>query len=148
MSADDAVFVDTNVILYWLASRDAAKHARAAEWMDLLWDSGAGRISWQVIQEMYANASRKLRVPESHARSVVELLSEWQMPEMGIEVLRRAWLWSDKAHLSLWDALILAAAERCQCRWLLSEDFQDGRKYGTVTVINPFRHRPAEFEFR
>src|SRR5579864_7005383 len=145
MSGDDPVFVDTNVILYWLASNDAAKNKRATEWMDLLWRSGAGRISWQVIHEAYTNATRKLGVSEAHARAVIELLSEWNMPEMGLEMVRRAWHWSGAAKMSYWDGLILGAAEQCQCRWLLSEDFQDGRKYGKVNVINPFRHAAAEF---
>lgn len=145
MRDDDLVFVDTNVILYSLASHDPAKHRRAARWMDLLWDSGAGRISWQVIHETYADAIRKLNVSKAHARALVDVLSEWHKPEMGLETVRRAWHWMDAAHVSYWDGLILGAAEQCACRWLLSEDFQDGRRYGKVFVIDPFRHEPAEF---
>ncbi len=51
----------------------------------------------------------------------------------------------DTAQLSFWDALIVAAAERRGCQWLLSEDFQAGRKIGPVTVVNPFRALPEEF---
>jgi len=50
----------------------------------------------------------------------------------------------DQADLSYWDALILAASERLGCRWLLSEDFQHGRKYGSVLVLNPFRTKPED----
>jgi len=32
---------------------------------DKLWASGAGRISWQVLNEFYFNAVRKLGVPTS-----------------------------------------------------------------------------------
>jgi predicted nucleic acid-binding protein len=144
MTRPDPVFVDTNVILYWLASHDSAKNKRAAEWMDLLWSSGAGRISWQVLHECYTNATQKLKVPTARARAVIELLSEWQMPEMGLEIVNRAWHWNDSAQTSYWDGLIVGAAEQCACRWLLSEDFQDGQKYGKVTIVNPFRHAPAE----
>jgi predicted nucleic acid-binding protein len=49
----------------------------------------------------------------------------------------------DTAQLSYWDALILAAAQRCGARYLLSEDFQSGRHYGDVEVLNPFEHAPA-----
>src|SRR5437868_4507758 len=122
MRDDDPVFVDTNVILYSLASHDSAKNKRASEWMNLLWDSGAGRISWQVIHESYTNAITKLNVSKAHARALIELLSEWHMPEMGLGTVRRAWHWSDAAHVSYWDGLILGAAEQCECRWLLSED--------------------------
>lgn len=41
------------------------------------------------------------------------------------------------------DARILAAAERARCRWLLSEDFQAGRQFGSVTIVNPFRNEPG-----
>jgi len=33
---------------------------------------------------------------------------------------------------------VVAAAVRAQCRYLLSEDFQDGMVFGDVTVIDPF----------
>jgi predicted nucleic acid-binding protein len=50
----------------------------------------------------------------------------------------------DAAHISYWDAMIVGAAELSQCRWLLTEDLQDGRSFDTVTVINPFRLFPEE----
>jgi len=40
--------------------------------------------------------------------------------------------------LSWWDSLIVAAAELQGCALLLSEDFQNGGAYGSVTVRNPF----------
>jgi predicted nucleic acid-binding protein len=40
--------------------------------------------------------------------------------------------------LSFYDALIVAAAADASCRVLLSEDLQHGRKFGAVTVENPF----------
>ena len=54
----------------------------------------------------------------------------------------------DDAQLSYWDALIVAAAERCGARYLLSEDFQPGRTYGTIQVVNPFERSPSEFFFQ
>jgi predicted nucleic acid-binding protein len=60
-----------------------------------------------------------------------------------MEHIRRAWHWMDEAQLSYWDALILSSsAEASGCQWLLSEDFQNGRAYGSVTVINPFSQAP------
>jgi predicted nucleic acid-binding protein len=35
--------------------------------------------------------------------------------------------------------LALAAADRIGVRYLLSEDFQDGRTLGGVTFVDPFR---------
>ena len=40
--------------------------------------------------------------------------------------------------LAFYDALILAAALEAGCETLYSEDFQPGRRFGDLTVINPF----------
>jgi predicted nucleic acid-binding protein len=40
--------------------------------------------------------------------------------------------------LSWFDAHLLAYAEVYGLASLISEDFQHGRRYGTVTVVNPF----------
>jgi predicted nucleic acid-binding protein len=40
--------------------------------------------------------------------------------------------------LSWFDAHLWAAAEYFGMEEILSEDFQDGRRYGTVRIRNPF----------
>ena len=57
-------------------------------------------------------------------------------------MFERAWFWTDQAQVSFWDGLIVAAAERMRCRFLLSEDFQAGREFGPITTVNPFNHLP------
>jgi predicted nucleic acid-binding protein len=45
-----------------------------------------------------------------------------------------------RAHaLSVYDALIVAAALDAGCQLLCSEDLRHGQKFGTLTVENPFR---------
>ena len=41
--------------------------------------------------------------------------------------------------LGFWDALLCATAERAGLRYLLTEDLQDGRRLGGLTIVNPFR---------
>jgi predicted nucleic acid-binding protein len=41
--------------------------------------------------------------------------------------------------LAFWDALLCATAERAGLRYLLTEDLQDGRRLGQLTIVNPFR---------
>jgi len=144
-AAGDTCFVDTNLLLYAFDPVDAGKHEVAKQWMELLWSSNSGRISWQVLNEFYANAERKLRLPAPAARKTVEELAEWQPVGFQMSSILRAWHWMDQAGLSYWDGLILAAAEHLGCRWLLSEDFQADRKYGSVQVVNPFRTDPSDF---
>ena len=41
--------------------------------------------------------------------------------------------------LSLWDAMILAAAQASGARELLTEDLNHGQNYGGIRVVNPFK---------
>jgi predicted nucleic acid-binding protein len=121
------------------------KQEAARLWVSAAWETGAGAVSWQVLNEVYYNGLRKLRSPAAEVRMVVEWYSEWQPIGFSMGLLHRAWKWADLAGLNYWDALILASAEVSGCRWLLSEDFQHGRRYGTVEVVNPFRTGPEAF---
>lgn len=138
------IFVDTNVFLYKLDAASPEKQARAERWIGSLWQSRSGRTSWQVIQEFYADATGKFRIGSEDARTVARAMLEWEPFVPDAEALTRAWRWSDAAQLSFWDAMIVAAAERCDCDYLLSEDFQAGRQFGVVRVVNPFSTAPGD----
>lgn len=142
------VFVDTNVLLYSYDISELAKHDRCCEWLDALWVGRRGRVSWQVINEFYANLIRKQTVSSSEARLATEEYCRWKPASPSFATLQRAWHWCDATQANFWDGLIVAAAEQSECRWLLSEDFQSGRKFGGVTVVNPFEHEPAEFDLQ
>lgn len=145
MSAEGSFFVDTNVLLYSISATEPLEQPSAKHWVDTMWTPRRGRISWQVIHEFYSNAVRKLGVQTPVARAAVERLVLWNPAPPRPATLRLAWHWCDAAQLNYWDALIVAAAEQSKCRWLLSEDFQAGRKFGAITVVNPFLREPREF---
>lgn len=141
MGGDGAVFVDSNVFFYALDDKNPDKGRLACRWRESLWTSSLGGVGWQVINEFYANAIR-LGATKQEARRHVELMSQWQPAAYGLGILHRAWHWIDASEVSYWDALILPSAESMHCRWLLSEDFQLGRKFGELTVLNPFQMSP------
>lgn len=145
MTGDGPVFVDTNVLLYWIDTTHLAKQQASRAWVTALWESGIGRTSWQVLNEFYVNATRKLNAPAKDARSIVEAYAQWQPTGFGLGLVRRAWEWNDSTGVAYWDALILSAAEQAGCRYLLSEDFQHDRLYGSVRAIDPFRTDPSAF---
>lgn len=145
MPAGDRFFVDTNVLLYEIDASEPKKQRQAHSWINMLWEESAGALSWQVLHEFYVNATKKPGSSVSHARSVVELFTQWQPVDTTCALIQRGWYWTDTAKISYWDALILAAAERRGCQWLLSEDFQAGQKLGSITVVNPFGKQPEEF---
>jgi predicted nucleic acid-binding protein len=138
--------VDTNVLVYCRDASETEKQARAAAWMAALWESRAGRLSFQVLQEFYVTVTAKLApgLPPELARRDVRALLAWQPLPVDGRVLERAWHLQDLFRLPWWDALIVAAAQATGCRYLLSEDFQDHLELGNLTIVNPFRTRPDE----
>jgi len=45
--------------------------------------------------------------------------------------------------IAFWDALMCATAGRAGLHYLLSEDMQDGRRFGARTIVNLFRPENA-----
>jgi predicted nucleic acid-binding protein len=148
MTAGNLFFTDTNVLLYEHDQRNPTKQRAAQDWVGLLWEHEAGRLSWQVLNEFYKNAIGKIGAPPGVVRRAVETYSFWNPAGFGLGMLHRAWYWMDKAGIPYWDSLIVAAAETKNCAYLLSEDFQEGREFGVITVVNPFRSAPEEFGLR
>ena len=134
------VFVDTNVLVYLHTDSDPAKQERADAWVDFLIRRRAGRLSTQVLQELYAVLTRKVRPPleQELARSIVRDLGSWKPLSLEPAVLERAWNLENRYSLSWWDSLIVAAAQASRCCVLLTEDLQNGQKFGSLRVVDPF----------
>jgi predicted nucleic acid-binding protein len=139
------IFVDTNILVYAKDLGAGEKQVRAAEWMALAWQTERGRLSIQVLQEFYVTLTRKLRpgLTPDEARVEVRALLPWQPIEIGPGLLESGWALQDRFQLSWWDALIVAAAHATRCRYLLTEDLQDGQDLDGLLVVNPFRHLPV-----
>ena len=134
------VFVDTNVLVYRYDTREPDKQSRADDWFRFAWRSRTGRLSFQVLQELYSTLTRKLRpaMPVTDAQQIVRSLTSWQPVSIDLALLERAWLVQDQHLVSWWDALIVAAAQSCECKVLLTEDLQHEHEFGAVRVLNPF----------
>ena len=145
MSGGSNCFVDTNVLLYSVDPLEAPKQDQARRWLDVLWLQQTGRLSWQVLHEFYANAERKMGLARISARRTVEVFLQWRPVDTSLALIARGWHWMDQAQLAYWEALIVAAAEHSGCDFLLSEDFQAGRRFNSLTVVNPFMQRPEGF---
>lgn len=134
----DKVFVDTNVFVY-LFDRDArVKRARAAALVEE--EAEAIVISTQVLQEFYVTVTRKLGkpLPEPEAGAAVRRLAALSVVDTDVDLVLAAVTSSRRHRISYWDALIVEAALRGECRRLLTEDLQHGRRFGDLTVENPF----------
>jgi predicted nucleic acid-binding protein len=135
MNASDA-FLDTNVLLYLLSS-DAAKADRA----EALAAAG-GVISVQVLNEFVSVASRKLRMRMSEIREVLSAIRAVCIVEpLSIQTHDLGFDLAQRFGLTIYDALIIAAALLAKCRIVYSEDLQDGQIIESLTVRNPFAGR-------
>lgn len=128
-------FLDTNVLLYLLSSDP--KKADCAEALV----SAGGVVSVQVLNEFASVAVRKLKMSFPDTREALGVIRtvcrivpvNEQTHDLGMQV-------AERFKLSIYDAMILAAAQIAGCKTVLSEDMQDGQVFcDDVEVRNPFR---------
>jgi predicted nucleic acid-binding protein len=133
------VFLDSNILLYACsAAREDADKRKLAE--DLILNRPFA-ISTQVLQEFIANALRKPRlgITESNIDATLQMAAMVRVQPITLEVVVAAVILRRRYPLSHWDATIVAAAAELGCDTIYSEDMSDGREYGGVRVVNPFK---------
>jgi predicted nucleic acid-binding protein len=143
------VFVDTNVLVYSRDASEPPKQAQAMDWLRYLWNTHAGRLSYQVLQEFYITVTEKLDpgLDRESARRDIRSLLPWRPIAVDNRVLDGAWHIQDRFGMSWWDALIVSAAQLSDCRYLLTEDLQAGQVFADLQIINPFQTVPEGLEF-
>ena len=139
-----AALVDTNVLVYRFDPRFPEKQARATEVLRRGIGDGSLRLPHQALVELVAVVTRPLGGDppllsrEDSVREVEDLLAQFEVLYPNEQVVRLALRGMAAYQLSWFDAHLWAAAEHFGMEEILSEDFQDGRQYGTVRVRNPF----------
>ncbi len=132
-------FLDTNVLIYAAAGKldDPRKHEIASR---LIVD-GKFAISSQVLGEFYGT----VRYPQDEMLSVIDAQSwiqkliPFSRMDTSPTLISSAASIRERFKIQFWDAALIAAAERLGLGILFSEDMSHGQKYGSVTVINPFK---------
>lgn len=131
---------DTNILVYTLRTPENDKQARARELVDRGTRHDALALLLQSLTEFSYVGLRKLRMD---IRSVERRVNAFRRAApvhapitddllTALEMVRRH-------RIGFWDALMCATAERAGVDHLLSEDMQDGRRFGGLTIVNPFR---------
>jgi predicted nucleic acid-binding protein len=126
-------FFDTNVLVY--AFLDVEKRGRALEVL-----AQGGVISAQVLSEFTHVAHKKRRRSWPDIEAALGVIRDWFHDIVPItSATHAAAVALARDHsLAIYDALILAAAIEAGCETLYSEDFQHGRRFGDLTIVNPF----------
>jgi len=124
---------DTNVVLYVL-SGDAAKANRAAQLLER-----GGIISVQVLNEFTAVAVRKFGMRIDQVRDLLATIRQsCEVTPLDITTHERALEVVERYRMSIYDALIVAAALASECSTLWTEDLQHGQRIQRLTIRNPF----------
>jgi len=132
-------FIDTNVLLYAYDLESPRKRTRAKGIVEQGRESlGESAISVQVLQELQVNLERK-KVSRGEIHQLIDDLSVWPVVDNTLMILKMALAEQVRWHLSLWDAMILAAARSVGASELVTEDFSHGQNYGGIRAVNPFR---------
>jgi predicted nucleic acid-binding protein len=136
-----ARFLDTNILVYAFDLDAPLKREVSLGIVEEGWHSlGETAISVQVLQELHVTMERRGIAPEE-IEAVVRDFSMWPTVENTLPLLHAGMAEKSRWQLSLWDAIILAAARASGARELISEDFSHGQDYGGIVAINPFRPR-------
>ena len=139
-----ASLVDTNILVYRCDPRDPGKREAALKTLRAGEMSGELRIPHQALVEFVNSVTR----PRGREAAIMKLEDATRQAELFIEqfpvlypaekVFRIALLGMAAYKFSWYDAHLWAYAEHYGLPELLSEDFEHGRRYGTVRVRNPF----------
>ncbi len=139
-----AALVDSNVLVYRVDSRDPRKQKIASDLLRRGLADESIRIAHQAVIEFYAAVTRPQRgsgpllsVADA-TRETEDLLILFPVLYPTEETVRAAMLAAAAYQLSWFDAHMWAYAATNGLTELLSEDFQHGRRYGTVRVVDPF----------
>jgi predicted nucleic acid-binding protein len=141
-------FFDTNVLVYSRDPSDRRKRDIARALVEEAITEDSFVVSAQVLVEFYVAAVRRNLLGPAQALELVRFWSPHDTVVTTIDVLLGGLELHQRHSLSVWDALVLQAAIDARCDVLLTEDFQHGRRFGELTVQNPFVEDPAAHEPR
>ena len=129
-------FADTNILIYAASDQSGEgkpELARAAL-------EATHVISVQVLNEFVNVTRNKLRQSWSEVSVALEAIEAagLEVVPLTLELHLAGRQISQLHHLKIYDACIVAAALEAGCDTLWSEDLQAGRRFGDLTVRNPF----------
>ena len=130
--------LDANILVYFVDVDAGQRHEQALKLI-----ARAGRadciLTLQSLGELFHVVTRKGKLSPADAATAVERLrATFAVQAAEMAVLSTALSAVLDHRLSFWDAMLWATVQQAGCELLLSEDFQDGRKLGRVTFVDPF----------
>jgi len=138
------VTLDSNLLVYAADVDAGQRHRQSLGIVDRAVRADCV-LALQCLAEFYYVTTRKEKLTLTQAAAFV---ADWRDAVMvcgaTTETLTDAVAAHRRHHLPFWDAMLWAAVQQAGCDLLLTEDFQDGRRLGAVTFVNPFDPANAE----
>ena len=132
------ITADTNVLAYLWDNRAPAKMAVATQITTFL-AAQMSPLGLQVIGEIQNVLRRKLgQPPWQAAQNARNLLTVFPSFQASVDNAAESLTLMAAGRLSYWDALLVTAARDAGCLVLLTEDMQDGARFGALEIVNPF----------
>ena len=134
-------FFDSNIWLYLLLEKGSEKSLIAKNYIETCILKNQVVVSWQVLNEVSVNLLRKGFTEEQILTTIKWFCRIATVQDFTEDLLLKASLLRQKYLISYWDSLIVSAALESNCKFLISEDMQDGRKISGLTIHNIFTSR-------
>ena len=137
-------FFDSNVLVYAAMDQDPRKQKIALFLFGEAVERGTGAISLQVLREIANCMFKKSGSPFQTIRDNVNAFKALPRVPESEALLDRGMEIKERYGIQFYDALIVASAEAAGCDTIYSEDMADGAVYGSVHVVDPFKHCPGK----
>ncbi len=134
-------FLDTNILIYAAVAKPDERFKQAIA-REIIATQEFG-LSGQILAEFYVNVTKpgKTAVPlrPSDIDAWLTTLEAFPVVPVDADLVRSGVEFSRRYQINYFDGAVIAAAERLGAPILYTEDLSHGQKYGSVTVINPFK---------
>ncbi len=138
------VFFDTNIFVYAFDDTEGQKYSDAQQLIRKIANdiTSEAYVSYQMVQEFCNVALKKSFEVSLIQTAVADLLfplTKNAKDIVSVEFYNHVITLHIDRSLSFYEACIVQAALDLGCDTLYSEDLQDGQRFGSLTVVNPFK---------
>lgn len=133
------VFIDTNVWVYALSMQDHAKKKVAVDLIAKAYREDMICVSSQVLKEFANFAFKKTDKSAVEINAMLSKIGSYAFVAETKELVAAGVTGKEEWRVGFYDALMIAAANKAGCSTIFTEDLNNGQKYGSIMVVNPFK---------
>ncbi|GHV11040.1 DNA-binding protein [Spirochaetia bacterium] len=134
----DRVFIDSNIFIYYQTAKESVKKKIVDDTLDFF----ECIASTQVLKEICNVLSKKFSISIVEIEKFIKtIIGLYQIVLIDNDLIIDALHIHDRYSISFYDSLMVVAALKANCQYLISEDMQDGLVVdGKLTIVNIFVH--------